>query len=78
MVALGRALMVGTKLVLLDEPFQGLAPALAKRYGEALLRLREAEPGLAVLISESNPDLLKPMVDSAFLIERGEVRPTTL
>jgi len=78
MVALGRALMVGTKLVLLDEPFQGLAPALAKRYGEALLRLREAEPGLAVLISESNPDLLKPMVDSAFLIERGEVRPTSL
>lgn len=78
MVALGRALMVGTKLVLLDEPFQGLAPALARRYGEALLRLREAEPGLAVLISESNPDLLKPMVDSAFLIERGEVRPTAL
>ncbi len=78
MVALGRALMVGTRLVLLDEPFQGLAPALAKRYGEALLRLREAEPGLAVLISESNPDLLKPMVDSAFLIERGEVRPTAL
>jgi branched-chain amino acid transport system ATP-binding protein len=78
MVALGRALMVGTRLVLLDEPFQGLAPALAKRYGEALVRLREAEPGLAVLISESNPDLLKPMVDSAFLIERGEVRPTAL
>ena len=77
-IEFGRALMVGTKLVLLDEPFQGLAPALAKRYGEALVRLREAEPGLAVLISESNPDLLKPMVDSAFLIERGEVRPTVL
>jgi len=78
MVALGRALMVGTKLVLLDEPFQGLAPALAKRYGEALLRLREAEPGLTVLISESNPDLLRPIADVAFMIERGEVRPTAL
>jgi ABC-type branched-subunit amino acid transport system ATPase component len=78
MVALGRALMVGTKLVLLDEPFQGLAPALAKRYAEALVRLREAEPGLAMLISESNPDLVKPMVDSAYVIERGEVRPTAL
>lgn len=78
MVALGRALMVGTRLVLLDEPFQGLAPALARRYGEALVRLREAEPGLAVLISESNPDLLKPIADSAYLIERGEVRPTAL
>jgi branched-chain amino acid transport system ATP-binding protein len=78
MVALGRALMTGTKLVLLDEPFQGLAPALARRYAETLMRLREAEPELAILITESNPDLLKPMVDSAYLIERGEVRPTTL
>jgi branched-chain amino acid transport system ATP-binding protein len=78
MVALGRALMTGTRLVLLDEPFQGLAPALARRYAETLMRLREAEPELAILITESNPDLLKPMVDSAYLIERGEVRPTTL
>ncbi|WP_337875119.1 ATP-binding cassette domain-containing protein [Elioraea sp.] len=78
MVALGRALMTGTKLVLLDEPFQGLAPALARRYAETLMRLREAEPELAILITESNPDLLKPMVDSAYLIERGEVHPTKL
>lgn len=78
MVALGRALMAGTRLVLLDEPFQGLAPALARRYAEALLRLREADPGLAVLISESNPDLVKPMVHGAYVIERGEVRPTAL
>jgi branched-chain amino acid transport system ATP-binding protein len=78
MVALGRALMTGTKLVLLDEPFQGLAPALARRYAETLMRLREAEPERAILITESNPDLLKPMVDSAYLIERGEVRLTTL
>lgn len=78
MVALGRALMTGTKLVLLDEPFQGLAPALAKRYAEALARLRSAEPELAILITESNPDLLKPMVETAYRIERGEVAPTTL
>lgn len=78
MVALGRALMTGTKLVLLDEPFQGLAPALARRYAETLMRLRAAEPELAILITESNPDLLTPMVDSAYVIERGEVRPTTL
>lgn len=78
MVALGRALMTGTRLVLLDEPFQGLAPALARRYAETLMRLRQAEPDLAILITESNPDLLKPMVDSAYVIERGEVRPATL
>ena len=78
MVALGRALMVGTRLLLLDEPFQGLAPALALRYAEALGRLKQAEPGLAILITESNPALLKPLVESAYAIERGEVALTTL
>jgi branched-chain amino acid transport system ATP-binding protein len=78
MVALGRALMVGTKLLLLDEPFQGLAPALALRYAEALSRLKAAEPGLAILITESNPALLKPLVESAYAIERGEVVVTSL
>jgi branched-chain amino acid transport system ATP-binding protein len=78
MVALGRALMVGTRLLLLDEPFQGLAPALAMRYAEALGRLKAAEPNLAILITESNPALLKPLVDAAFSIERGEVQAATL
>ncbi|WP_207540807.1 ABC transporter ATP-binding protein [Sabulicella rubraurantiaca] len=73
MVALGRALMVGTRAVLLDEPFQGLAPALAQRYAEALKRLRDALPDVAILISESNPELLRPLVDRSFVIERGEV-----
>ncbi|MFC7692323.1 ATP-binding cassette domain-containing protein [Paeniroseomonas aquatica] len=60
MVALGRALMVGTRAVLLDEPFQGLAPVLAQRYAEALKRLHEALPDVAILITESNPELLRP------------------
>ncbi|MFZ6761246.1 ABC transporter ATP-binding protein [Pseudoroseomonas sp. WGS1072] len=73
MVALGRALMVGTRAVLLDEPFQGLAPALALRYAEALARLRTALPDVAILITESSPDLLRALVDSTFVIERGEI-----
>ncbi|MFE1599186.1 ABC transporter ATP-binding protein [Methylobacterium sp. ID0610] len=73
MVALGRALMVGTRAVLLDEPFQGLAPALALRYAEALARLRTALPDVAILITESSPDLLRALVDSTIEIERGEV-----
>ncbi len=73
MVALGRALMVGTKAVLLDEPFQGLAPALALRYAEALKRLRAALPNVAILITESNPELLRPLVEQTYVIERGEI-----
>ncbi|MBW8270927.1 ABC transporter ATP-binding protein [Caldovatus aquaticus] len=75
MVALGRALMVGTRAVLLDEPFQGLAPALALRYAEALNRLHHALPEVAILITESNPELLRPLVEQTFAIERGEIAP---
>jgi branched-chain amino acid transport system ATP-binding protein len=73
MVALGRALMIGTRAVLLDEPFQGLAPVLAQRYAEALKRLHEALPDVAILITESNPELLRPLVEASFVIERGEI-----
>jgi ABC-type branched-subunit amino acid transport system ATPase component len=75
MVALARALMIGTRAILLDEPFQGLAPALALRYAEALRRLRDALPDVAILITESNPGLLRPLVDSTYVIERGEIAP---
>ena len=73
MAALARALVTGTRLLLLDEPFQGLAPALARRYGEILARLVERERGLALLVSESNPELLTPFVDRMATIERGEI-----
>lgn len=70
-VALGRALMVGTSLVLLDEPFQGLAPALALQYSEALGRLRNASPDLAIIITESNSSLLTDIPNEILTIERG-------
>ncbi len=73
MVALGRALMIGTRAVLLDEPLQGLAPALALRYVEVLSRLRSALPDVAVLVTESSPNLLRSFVDATFVIERGEI-----
>ena len=73
MVALGRALMLGTRLVILDEPFQGLAPVLAQRYAEALRRLRSQDKEIALLITESNPKLLYTFVDVTMTIERGEI-----
>ena len=73
MVALARALILGTKLVLLDEPFQGLAPVLAQRYAEALRRLRSQDRDITLLITESNPKLLATFSDRTLVIERGEL-----
>lgn len=73
MAALARALMVGTRIILLDEPFQGLAPVLAQRYAAALRSLRNSHPEIALLITESNPSLLRGFAERAYAIERGEV-----
>lgn len=71
--ALGRALMAGSKLVLLDEPFQGLAPVLATQYGESLRKLRELSPELCVVVTESNRSLLRDLPDATLTLERGEL-----
>jgi len=70
-VALARALMVGTRFVLLDEPFQGLAPALARQYGESLTTLRTTHPELCVIVTESNAALLEGVQSETLHIERG-------
>lgn len=77
MIALGRALMLGTRLVILDEPFQGLAPVLAQRYAEALKRLRARDPDITLLITESNPKLLEAFADTVMTMERGEILANT-
>ena len=73
MAALGRALMVGTRLVLLDEPFQGLAPVLANQYSESLRRLHEIAPELCIVVTESNRSLLRDLPDATLILERGEL-----
>lgn len=71
MVALARALMAGTRILLLDEPFEGLAPALARRLGEVLANLKTE--GVSVLIAESNELHVLDLLAGAFYIERGAV-----
>jgi len=78
MVALGRALVIGSRLIMLDEPFQGLAPALARRYAEALRALRDRDREVTLIITESNPGLLRRFADRALVIERGEIREGSL
>ena len=73
MVALGRALMAGSRLVLLDEPLQGLAPVLAEQYVQSISRLRQLRPELSVVITESNAGLLTGMPDQTWSLERGSL-----
>jgi len=71
LVALARALMSGTQILLLDEPFEGVAPALSRRLLTVLQSLR-AE-GLSVMLSESDYTHSADLVDQVYIIERGEV-----
>ena len=73
MVALARALMAGTRMLLLDEPFEGLAPALARRLGEVMANLKGQR--LSILIAESNEVHIADLLSRAFRIERGAVAP---
>ena len=71
LAALARALVSGRKLLLLDEPFEGVAPALAQRIVAAVSALRAG--GAAVLLSESDYVHSSELVDRLYVIERGVV-----
>lgn len=71
LVALARALMPGRKLLLLDEPFEGVAPVLSRRLTEVIAKLRSE--GLSVLLSESDDKHSSDLVDLVYRIERGVV-----
>lgn len=76
LVALGRALMPGRELILLDEPFEGVAPVLARRLTEVIADLRSE--GLTVLLAESDDSHSADLVDRTYRIERGAVSPAGL
>jgi len=71
LVALARALMCGTKLLLLDEPFEGVAPVLARRLADVIAGLKQQ--GLSVILTESDLSHSEEMLDAIYTIDRGEV-----
>jgi branched-chain amino acid transport system ATP-binding protein len=71
LVALARAMMAGTRLLLLDEPFEGVAPVLARRLAEVIAGLRQT--GLAAILSESSLAHAHGLLDRVFVIDRGAV-----
>lgn len=71
LVALARALMVGRTVLLLDEPSEGIAPALAKRMSDILADLKKE--GVSILIAESNTQHCAHLLDRMYTVERGSV-----
>jgi branched-chain amino acid transport system ATP-binding protein len=73
MVALARAFVNGRKLLLLDEPFEGISTALSRRLAQTIRDFQQAEHGVAVLVAESDLKRAAMLARQAFVIERGEV-----
>jgi branched-chain amino acid transport system ATP-binding protein len=71
LVALARALMCGTTLLLLDEPFEGVAPVLALRLAEVIAQLKHE--GLSLIVAGSEVSYSRAMVDVVFTIDRGSI-----
>jgi branched-chain amino acid transport system ATP-binding protein len=71
MLAVARTLASGPRVVLLDEPSEGIAPLVAARLALAVQALKAQ--GVAVLLSEQNARFVAQTADRALLIERGEV-----
>ena len=71
MLAMGRALMVEQKLVLLDEPSMGLAPFLVKEIMNVVKRLNEE--GITILLVEQNAKMALGVADYGYVVETGEI-----
>jgi branched-chain amino acid transport system ATP-binding protein len=72
MLAIGRALMLSPRLLLLDEPSFGLAPLVVQDIFR-IMRSINAEEGVSVLLVEQNVALALDLADHAYLLETGEV-----
>lgn len=71
MVAIGRALMSRPRLLLLDEPFLGLAPLVVAEIRRTLERLRET--GLTLLVVEQKLDIALPFASRAYVLIKGRI-----
>jgi len=70
MLAIARALVVPARLILLDEPFEGLAPTIVKEVMDALVRLRGK---VSMVLVEHHAETVLPLVDRAYVLVNGQV-----
>jgi len=71
MVAIARAMALAPYLLILDEAFEGLAPAVVKRFREAVMMIKAM--GISLLIAESNLVSAAAIADRLYVIDRGEI-----
>jgi branched-chain amino acid transport system ATP-binding protein len=71
MLAIGRALMTEPRVLLLDEPSMGLAPAIVDQVFEAIVTLHRQ--GQAILLVEQNAEIALSVCDYAYLVKRGSI-----
>jgi branched-chain amino acid transport system ATP-binding protein len=71
MVAIGRAMTLSPSILLLDEPFEGLAPVIVTRFIEAVKKIKEMR--ISLLIAESNLMTASRVADRLYAIDRGEI-----
>ena len=72
MLTIARTLMGNPKLILLDEPSEGIAPVIIEKMAEVIAEFKTA--GLTVLLSEQNLHFAKLVSDKAYIIESGQMR----
>lgn len=72
MLTIGRTLMANPKLLLLDEPTEGLAPLVVEEIARLILELKR--DGLPILLAEQNLRFTGRVADRAYVLETGEVR----
>jgi len=71
MVAIARAMVLAPYLLILDEAFEGLAPAVVKRFRDAVMTIKAM--GISLLIAESNLVSAAAIADRLYVVDRGEI-----
>jgi branched-chain amino acid transport system ATP-binding protein len=72
MLTVSRTLMGNPRVVLLDEPSEGVAPVIVEQMADMILELKRE--GLAILLSEQNLHFAELVSDRVYVLEKGQVR----
>ncbi len=73
MLAVARTLMINPRILLLDEPLEGLSPIVVREVGNAIKRLKN-ESKLSILLSEQNVGFALELCDRVYIVDKGEIK----